>query len=102
MKKKKKLKKYGPVCSKSLFSRCGEISLQPSQGALFYGRGCSAGCEDNFDCHEVQASAVDGRAGWCDDTFDDSVHAFENLVVAGVAASSRRELDVAVAAARCG
>ena len=85
----------------SLFSRCGETNQQLSQGALSYGRGCSAGCEDNFDSHEVQASAVAGRAGWCEDTFDDSVHASENSVVAGVAASSRRELDVAVAAARC-
>ena len=55
-----------------------------------------------LDCHEVSASAVAGRAGWCEDTFDDSVHAFEKSVVAGVTASSRRELDVAVAAARCG
>ena len=61
-----------------------------------------AGCEDNFDSHEVQASAVAGRAGWCEDTFDDSVHSSENSVVAGVAASSMRELDVAVAAARYG
>ena len=38
----------------------------------------------------------------CEDTFDDSVHASENSVVAGVAASSRRELEVAFAAARCG
>ena len=67
-----------------------------------YGRGCSAGCEDNFDCHEVKASALPGHAGWCEDTFDDSVHASENSVVARVAASSRRELDVAFAAARRG
>ena len=67
-----------------------------------YGRGCSAGCEDNFDCHEVKASAVPGRAGWCEDTFDDSVHASKNSVVARVAACSGRELDVAFAAARCG
>ena len=33
---------------------------------------------------------------------DDSVHASENSVVAGVAASSMREQDVAVVAARCG
>ena len=66
------------------------------------GRGCSAGCEDNFDSHEVPASAVAGRAGWCEDTFDDSVHASENSVVARVAACSGRELDVAFAAARCG
>ena len=55
-----------------------------------------------FDGHEVEASAVAGRAGWCEDTVDDSVHASENSVVAGVAASTLRELDVAVAAARCG
>ena len=67
-----------------------------------FGRGCSAGCEDNFDCQEVTASALSGHAGWCEDTFDDSVHAFENSVVARVAACSGRELDVAVAAARCG
>ena len=85
-----------------VFSRCGETNQQLSQGALSYGRGCSAGCEDNFDCHEVQASAVAGRAGWCEDTFDDCVHASENSVVAGVAASTGRELDVAVAGARCG
>ena len=66
---------YDPVCSDSVLSRCGETSLQLSQGALLYGRGCSAGCEDNFDCLEVKASAVPGRAGWCVDTFDDSVHA---------------------------
>ena len=64
--------------------------------------GCSAGCEDTFDCHEVEAPVVAGRAGWCEDTFDDSVHASENSVVAVVAASTVRELDVAVAAARCG
>ena len=46
------------------------------------GRGCSAGCEDNFDCHEVEASALSVHAGWCEDTFDDSVHASENSVVA--------------------
>ena len=68
-----------------------------------YGRGCSAGCEDKFDGHEVTASALSGHAGgWCEDTFDDSVHASENSVVARVAACSGRELDVAVAAARCG
>ena len=50
----------------------------------------------------LQASAVAGRAGWCEDIFDDSLHASENSVVARVAACSGRELDVAVAAARCG
>ena len=39
---------FVPACPNSFLSRCGEISLQPSQGALFYGRGCSAGCEDKF------------------------------------------------------
>ena len=97
----KKIIFCGPVCSKSLFSRCGETNQQLSQGALSYGRGCSAGRDDNFDSHEVQASAVAGRAGWCEDTFNDSVHASDHSVVAGVAASSTRELDVAVAAARC-
>ena len=92
----------GLVFSKSLFSRCGETNQQLSQGALSCRRGCSAGCEDKFDSHEVQASAVAGRAGWCEDTFHDSFHASENPVVAGVAASSRCELDVAFAAARCG
>ena len=92
----------GPVCSKSFLSRCGETSVQLSQGALLYGRGCSAGCEDNHDCHEVKVSAVAGRAGWCEDAFDDSVRASENSVVARVAACSGRELNVAFAAARCG
>ena len=86
----------------SPFSRCGETNQQLSQEAWSYGRGCSAGCKDTFDSHEVQASAVAGRAGWGEDTFDDSVHASENSVVAGVAASSTLELDVAVTAARCG
>ena len=67
-----------------------------------YGRGCSAGCEDNFDCHEVTASALSGYAGRCEDTFDDSVQTSENSVVARVAACSVRELDVTSAAARCG
>ena len=49
-----------------------------------------------------KVSPLPGRAGWCEDTSDDSVHASENSVVAGVAASPLRELDVAVAAARCG
>ena len=31
-----------------------ETSLQLSQGALLYGRGCSAGCEDNFACHRLR------------------------------------------------
>ena len=62
----------------------------------------SAGCEDNFACHEVTASALPGHAGWCEDTFDDSVHASENSVVARVAACSGRKLDFAFAAARCG
>ena len=66
-----------------------------------YGRGCSAGCEDNFDCHEVTASALSGYAGRCEDTFDDSVQTSENSVVARVAACSVRELDV-TSAARCG
>ena len=39
---------YDPVCSKSFLSRCGETSLQLCQGALLYGRGCSAACEDNL------------------------------------------------------
>ena len=52
---------YGPVCSKSLFSRCGETNQQLSQGTFSSGRGCSAGCEDNFDRHEVKASAVAGH-----------------------------------------
>ena len=43
-----------------------------------------AGCEDNFDCHEVTASALSGYAGRCEDTFDDSVQASENSVVARV------------------
>ena len=67
-----------------------------------YGRGCSAGCEDNFDCHEVTASALSGYAGRCEDTFDDSVQTSENSVVARVAACSVRELDVTSATARCG
>ena len=98
----KKITFFDPVCSNSFLSRCGKTSLQLSRGALLYGRGCSAGCEDNFDCHEVTASALPGHAGWCEDTFDDSVHASENSVVARVAACSGRELDVAFAAARCG
>ena len=67
-----------------------------------YWRGCSAGCEDNLDCHEVTASALSGDAGWCEDTFDDSVHASENSVVARVAACPVRELEATSAAARCG
>ena len=35
-----------------------------------YGRGCSAGCEDNFDCHEVTASALSGHAGWCEPLYE--------------------------------
>ena len=54
-----------------------------------------------FDCHEVTASALSGYAGRCEDTFDDSVQASENSVVARVAACSGRELDVTSAAARC-
>ena len=99
---KEDLNFFDHVCSNSFLSRCGENSLQHSQGALLYGRGCSAGCEDNFDCHEVTSSALSGHAGWCEDTFDDSVHASENSVVARVAACSGRELDVTSAAARCG
>ena len=82
------------------FPGAGETSLQLSQGALLYGRGCSAGCEDNFDCYEVKASALPGHAGWCEDTFDDSMHASENSVVARQPVLG--ELDVAFAAARCG
>ena len=67
-----------------------------------HGRGCSAGCENNFDCHEVNSSALPGRAGWCENTFDDSVHASENSVVARGAACPVRELDATSAAARCG
>ena len=67
-----------------------------------YGRGCSAGCEDNFDCHEVTASTLSGYAGRCEDTFDDSVQSSENSVVARVAACPVRELDATSAAARCG
>ena len=93
---------FDPVSSNSFLSRCGETSLQLSQGALLYGRGCSAGCEDNFDGHEVTASALSGHAGWCEDTFDDSVQTSENSVVARVAACSGRELDATSAAARCG
>ena len=63
--KKMILKIFDPACSNSFLSRCGQNSLQPSQGALFYGRGCSAGCEDNFDCHEDTASALSGYAGQC-------------------------------------
>ena len=85
----------------SLFSRCGETNQQVLQGTWSYGRGCSAGCEDTFDGHEVEAFAVAGCDGWFEDTFDDFVHASENSVVAGVAASTLQELDVAVAAARC-
>ena len=55
-----------------------------------------------FYCHEVTASALSGHAGWCEDTFDDSVHPSENSVVARVAACSGRKLDFAFAAARCG
>ena len=86
----------------SCFFLCVSFQVRRDQGALSYGRGCSAGCEDNFGSHLVRASAVAGRAGWCEDIFDDSVHASENWVVAGGPASTMRELDVAVAAARCG
>ena len=67
-----------------------------------YGCGCSAGCEDNFDCHEHTASALSGYAGQCEDTFDDSLQSSENSVVARVAACPVRELDATPAAARCG
>ena len=82
-----------------VFLRCRETNQQVLQGAWSYGCGCSAGCEDTFAGHEVEASALSGHAGWCEHTCDDSVHGFENSVVAGVAASNMRELDVAVAAA---
>ena len=90
------------VCSNSSLSRCEESSPQHSQVASLCGRGCSAGCEDNFDCHEVTASALLGHAGRYGDSFDGSVHDPENSVVLKVAAISGRELDVTSAAARCG
>ena len=96
------LKFFVPACPNSFLSRCGEISLQPSQGALFYGRGCSAGCEDNFDCHEDTASALSGYAGQCENTFDDSVQSSEDALGARAAALPVRQLDVASPAARCG
>ena len=58
--------------------------------------------EDNFDCHEVTASALLGHAGRYGDSVDGSVHDPENSVVLKVAACSGRELDVTSAAARCG
>ena len=53
-------------------------------------------------CHEDSASALSGYAGQCENTFDDSVHASENSVLARVAACSGCKLDFAFAAARCG
>ena len=96
------LKFFVPACPNSFLSRCGEISLQPSQGALFYGRGCSAGCEDNFDFHEVTAPALSGYAGQCENTFDGSVLSSENALVARAAAFPVRKLDASSPAARCG
>ena len=96
------LKFFVPACPNNFLSRCGEISLQPSQGALFYGRGCSAGCEDNFDCHEDTASALSGYAGQCENPFDDSVHSSEDTLGTRVAALPVRQLDVVSPAARCG
>ena len=66
------------------------------------GRGCSAGCEDNFEGHESGAFSGAGSAGRGEDTFDDFVHAFENSLVAGDAANALGDVDVGVAAARCG
>ena len=63
---RRRSKIFDHVFPNSFLSRCGEISVQHSQGALLYGRGCSAGCEDSFDCHEVTASALSGHAGWCE------------------------------------
>ena len=49
---------------------------------MSFGRGCSAGCEDNFEGHESRAFSGAGSAGRGEDTFDDFVHAFENSLVA--------------------
>ena len=60
-------------------SRCGETNSQVLQGRLSFGRGCSAGCDDNFE-----------------------VHASGALSGAGSAGRGEGDVDVAVAAARRG
>ena len=66
------------------------------------GRGCSAGCEDNFEGHESGTFSGAGGAGRGEDTFESFVHAFESSLVAGDAANALGDVDVAVAAARRG
>ena len=51
-----------PVFPKRLVSRCGETNSQVLQGRLSSGRGCSAGCEDNFEGHESGAFSGAGSA----------------------------------------
>ena len=50
----------------------------------------------------MRAFSGAGGAGRGEATFDDFVDAFENSLVAGDAANSLRDVDVAVAAARRG
>ena len=67
---------------------------------MSFGRGCSAGCEDNFEGHESGAFSGAGSAGRGEDTFDDLMHAFGISLAAGDAANALGDVDVAVAAKR--
>ena len=68
-----------------------------SSGRLSHGRGCSAGCEDNFEGYESGAFSGAGSAGRGENTFDGSVRASENSLVVGGAAHALGDVDVSVA-----
>ena len=91
-----------PFFLKSLLSRCGETISKVPQGCLSFGRGSSAGYENDFEGDEYVASAGTGFSGWCEDNFDGPVHDFEISLLDGVAGSVLGDADTVVAAARRG
>ena len=84
---------WGPVSFKSLVSRCGETNLQVPQGRLSFGRGSSAGCEDDFEGYKGWAFSGAGGAGRSETESEGSLDDLPNSMVAVGAAME--DVDIA-------
>ena len=87
-----------PVFPKSLVSRCGETNLevpQVPQGRLTFGRGSSAGCEDDFEGHNGWAFSGASGAGRSETESEGSLHGLPNSLVAVGAGNVVGDADIA-------
>ena len=92
-----------PFFLKSLFSRCGETNLQVPQvpqGCLPFGRGSSAGCEDDFEGYKGWAFSGTSGAGRSETESEGSLHDLPNSLVAVGTANAIGDVDIAGACGR--